>query len=111
MPLAHRYEVIYTPTDIFMVMEYVPNGELFDLIVSKGKVRAGRAFRNADGACGASSPPCRRDPGASAVEVGEEAVVWVWVGDVVAAVHAFRSHGVRGRGFGGGCAAEECSVV
>jgi len=33
-----RYQVISTPTDIFMVMEYVSGGELFDYIVKKGKV-------------------------------------------------------------------------
>jgi serine/threonine protein kinase len=33
-----RYEVIDTPSDIFMVMEYVPGGELFDHIVSRGRV-------------------------------------------------------------------------
>ncbi len=33
-----RYEVISTPSDIFMVMEYVPNGELFEHIVQKGRV-------------------------------------------------------------------------
>ena len=27
-----------TPTDIFMVMEYVAGGELFDYIVKEGKV-------------------------------------------------------------------------
>eukprot|EP01104_Vermistella_antarctica_P016174 TRINITY_DN5474_c0_g1_i2.p1 TRINITY_DN5474_c0_g1~~TRINITY_DN5474_c0_g1_i2.p1 ORF type:complete len:421 (+),score=75.72 TRINITY_DN5474_c0_g1_i2:314-1576(+) len=32
------YEVIETPTDIFMVMEYVSGGELFDFIVQHGKV-------------------------------------------------------------------------
>jgi 5'-AMP-activated protein kinase catalytic alpha subunit len=31
------YEVITTPTDIFMVMEYVSGGELFDHIVKHGK--------------------------------------------------------------------------
>lgn len=35
----NRYQVISTPTDIFMVMEYVSGGELFDYIVKKGKVR------------------------------------------------------------------------
>ena len=30
--------MISTPTDIFMVMEYVPGGELFDYIVKNGKV-------------------------------------------------------------------------
>ena len=34
------YEVIYTPTDIYMVMEFVPGGELFDFIVSNGRVRS-----------------------------------------------------------------------
>ena len=37
--LSARYQVISTPTDIFMVMEYVSGGELFDYIVKKGKVR------------------------------------------------------------------------
>lgn len=32
------YQVICTPTDIFMVMEYVPGGELFDYIVKHGKL-------------------------------------------------------------------------
>ena len=44
------YQVISTPTDIFMVMEYVSGGELFDYIVKHGKVRctytysSGKAF-------------------------------------------------------------------
>lgn len=38
-PARCRYEVIYTPTDIYMVMEFVPGGELFDFIVSNGRVR------------------------------------------------------------------------
>lgn len=33
-----RYQVISTPTDIFMIMEYVSGGELFDYIVKHGKV-------------------------------------------------------------------------
>ncbi|TDH69695.1 hypothetical protein CCR75_001292 [Bremia lactucae] len=33
-----RYEVIDTPTDIFMVLEYIAGGELFDYIVSKGRL-------------------------------------------------------------------------
>ena len=33
-----RYEVIDTHTDVFLVMEYVPGGELFDYIVEKGQV-------------------------------------------------------------------------
>ena len=37
------YQVICTPTDIFMVMEYVPGGELFDYIVKHGKLHEGEA--------------------------------------------------------------------
>ena len=40
-PLFHsscRFEVIDTHTDVFLVMEYVPGGELFDYIVEKGQV-------------------------------------------------------------------------
>eukprot|EP01114_Cavostelium_apophysatum_P020120 TRINITY_DN6652_c0_g1_i1.p1 TRINITY_DN6652_c0_g1~~TRINITY_DN6652_c0_g1_i1.p1 ORF type:complete len:527 (+),score=127.40 TRINITY_DN6652_c0_g1_i1:65-1645(+) len=36
--IIRLYEVIETPTDIFMIMEYVPGGELFDYIVSHGKL-------------------------------------------------------------------------
>ena len=34
----HRYEVIDTPSDIFVIMEYVQGGELFDFIVSRGRL-------------------------------------------------------------------------
>ena len=37
--VCRMYEVIYTPSDIFLVMEYVSEGELFDHIVTKGRVR------------------------------------------------------------------------
>ncbi len=40
------YQVISTPTDIFMVMEYVSGGELFDYIVKHGKVGRTHSFRN-----------------------------------------------------------------
>jgi serine/threonine protein kinase len=33
-----RYEVIDTPSDIFVIMEYVSGGELFDYIVSRGRL-------------------------------------------------------------------------
>eukprot|EP00095_Tigriopus_kingsejongensis_P006502 maker-scaffold844_size89433-snap-gene-0.13 protein:Tk06502 transcript:maker-scaffold844_size89433-snap-gene-0.13-mRNA-1 annotation:"amp-activated protein kinase alpha subunit" len=39
------YQVISTPTDIFMVMEYVSGGELFDYIVKHGKLKEGDARR------------------------------------------------------------------
>ena len=36
--IIRLYEVIYTPTDIFMIMEYVPGGELFEYIVKNGRL-------------------------------------------------------------------------
>lgn len=39
------YELLDTPTDIFMVMEYVPGGELFDHIVHKLRLREEEARR------------------------------------------------------------------
>jgi len=36
--VSSSYQVISTPTDIFMIMEYVSGGELFDYIVKHGKV-------------------------------------------------------------------------
>jgi len=41
--IIRLYEVIYTPGDIYMVMEYVPGGELFDFIVSNGRLAEPRA--------------------------------------------------------------------
>lgn len=41
----HRYQVISTPTDIFMIMEYVSGGELFDYIVKHGKLKEYEARR------------------------------------------------------------------
>ncbi|XP_029719029.1 5'-AMP-activated protein kinase catalytic subunit alpha-2 [Aedes albopictus] len=39
------YQVISTPTDIFMIMEYVSGGELFDYIVNNGKLQETEARR------------------------------------------------------------------
>ena len=36
--IIRLFEVIDSPSDIFMVMEYVSGGELFDFIVSRGKL-------------------------------------------------------------------------
>lgn len=36
--IIRLYEVVETPTDIFVVMEYVKAGELFDYIVEKGRL-------------------------------------------------------------------------
>lgn len=36
--IIRLYELLDTPTDIFMVTEYVPGGELFDYIVQKSRV-------------------------------------------------------------------------
>jgi hypothetical protein len=41
-----RYEVIVTPTDIIMVIEYA-GGELFNYIVEKGKVISDRSNMSA----------------------------------------------------------------
>jgi 5'-AMP-activated protein kinase, catalytic alpha subunit len=41
--IIRLYEVIDTPTDIFLVNEYVSGGELFDYIVSKGRLAADEA--------------------------------------------------------------------
>ncbi|KAL7297906.1 hypothetical protein TKK_0008926 [Trichogramma kaykai] len=39
------YQVISTPTDIFMIMEYVSGGELFDYIVRHGRLKEHEARR------------------------------------------------------------------
>ena len=36
--IIKHYEFIDTPSDIFMVIEYAENGELFDMISQKGRV-------------------------------------------------------------------------
>ncbi len=41
--IPFRYEVIDTPSDIFVIMEYVSGGELFDYIVSRGRLPADEA--------------------------------------------------------------------
>eukprot|EP01080_Neovahlkampfia_damariscottae_P007649 gene7649-11970_t len=43
--IIRLYEIIETNTDIFMVMEYVSGGELFEYIVSKGKLSEMEARR------------------------------------------------------------------
>ncbi|KAH0853546.1 hypothetical protein HID58_093105, partial [Brassica napus] len=37
--IIRQYEVIETPSDIYVVMEYVKSGELFDYIVEKGRLQ------------------------------------------------------------------------
>ncbi|KAI7986605.1 SNF1-related protein kinase catalytic subunit alpha KIN10 [Camellia lanceoleosa] len=46
--IIRLYEVIETPTDIYVVMEYVKSGELFDYIVEKGRLQEdeARSFSN-----------------------------------------------------------------
>lgn len=39
------YQVISTPTDIFMIMEYVSGGELFAYLVRHGKLKESEARR------------------------------------------------------------------
>lgn len=43
--IIRLYEVVATPTDIFVVMEYVKSGELFDYIVEKGRLPEDEARR------------------------------------------------------------------
>lgn len=43
--IIRLYEVIETPADIFVVMEYVKSGELFDYIVEKGRLGEHEARR------------------------------------------------------------------
>ena len=39
------YEVIDSPRHIYLVMDFAPNGELFEYIVKHGKVKERRACR------------------------------------------------------------------
>lgn len=41
--IIRLYEVIETSTDIYVVMEYVKSGELFDYIVEKGRLQEDEA--------------------------------------------------------------------
>lgn len=41
--IIRLYEVIETPSDIYVVMEYVKSGELFDYIVEKGRLQEDEA--------------------------------------------------------------------
>lgn len=41
--IIRLYEVIDTPSDIFVIMEFVSGGELFDFIVSRGRLPADEA--------------------------------------------------------------------
>ena len=43
--IIRMYEVIDSPTDIFLVMEYVSGGELFDYIVQSGRLKREEARR------------------------------------------------------------------
>ncbi|ETN77902.1 kinase domain protein, partial [Necator americanus] len=42
--IIRLYQVISTPTDIFMIMEYVSGGELFDYIVKHGRLLVANQF-------------------------------------------------------------------
>lgn len=41
--IIRQYEVIETPDNIYVVMEYVKSGELFDYIVQKGRLQEDEA--------------------------------------------------------------------
>jgi serine/threonine protein kinase len=44
--IIRLYEVITTPTDLFLIMEYVSGGELFDYIVKHGRVSDTKTMGN-----------------------------------------------------------------
>ena len=74
--IIKMYEVITTPTDIFMIMEYVPGGEVFDYIVKHGKSSKGDArkfFQQIiSGGCG------QRQVGVINIRWVWSDVRWVW---------------------------------
>jgi len=41
--IIRLYEVVETLTDIYVVMEYAENGELFDYIAQKGRLQENEA--------------------------------------------------------------------
>jgi len=41
--IIQLYEIIETPIDIYIVMEYAKSGELFDYIVEKGRLQEDEA--------------------------------------------------------------------
>ena len=43
--IIRLYEVIDTPADIYVVMEYCKKGELFDYIIEKGRLHEQEACR------------------------------------------------------------------
>lgn len=43
--IVQLYEIIETPKKLFLVMEYMENGELFDYIVSKKRLKEDEACR------------------------------------------------------------------
>ena len=44
--IARLYEVIDTPQEIFLIMEYAEGGELFDYLVSHGRMKEKDARRH-----------------------------------------------------------------
>ena len=50
--IIRLYEVIETPSDIYVVMEYVKSGELFDYIVEKGRLQEDEARNFFQQVCG-----------------------------------------------------------
>lgn len=41
--IIRLYEVIYTPREVYMVVEYVQNGELFEYLMTKGRLNEDEA--------------------------------------------------------------------
>jgi 5'-AMP-activated protein kinase catalytic alpha subunit len=43
--IIQLYEIIETPKQLYLIMEYAPNGELFDYIVEKSRIKEEEACR------------------------------------------------------------------
>ena len=46
--IIKMYQVYSSPTDLFLVMEYVPGGELFEYICKKGKLYKKVNYKKSD---------------------------------------------------------------
>lgn len=60
--IIRLYEVLDTPSDVFVITEYVSGGELFDYIVSRGKVRELRVLSPRRAHASGAPPPVHALP-------------------------------------------------
>ena len=43
--IVHLYEIVETPKKLFLIMEFMENGELFDFIVGQKRIKEAEASR------------------------------------------------------------------